>query len=162
MLNALLKTSSIRIKQIIGLHGCGIRNNNGSTLIALCPTFQLVIGGSVFPHKEIHKYTWTSPNRKTQNQIDHICVSQKWRGSLLDVRNKREANLDSDHELVIGDIKINLKCIKKANTLRRHNRLCVKWLRNPTTRKEFSCTLNEKLLACGKITFGKWLKKKLA
>ena len=54
--------------------------------------------------KEIYKYARTSPNWMTQNQIDHICVSRKWRSSLLDVRNRRGADIDSDHELITGDI----------------------------------------------------------
>jgi hypothetical protein len=40
---------------------------------------QLVIGGSIFPHKCIHKDTWRSPDHVTENQIDHICISQKFR-----------------------------------------------------------------------------------
>lgn len=45
------------------------------------PTFvhKLVIGGSVFPHKKAHKLTWVSPDNKTENQIDHICISSKFR-----------------------------------------------------------------------------------
>ena len=53
--------------KIMGVHDCGLRNDKGGTLIDLCQTFQRVIGGSIFPHKEIHKYTWTSANRKIQN-----------------------------------------------------------------------------------------------
>lgn len=28
----------------------------------------------VFPHHNIHKYIWTSPNGKIQSQIDHIVI----------------------------------------------------------------------------------------
>ena len=87
----------------MGVHGCGLRNDNGGSLIDLYQTFQVVIGGSIFSHKEILKYTWTSSNWKTQKQIDHICVSRKLRGSLFDVRNRRGAETSS------GDIKIKLR-----------------------------------------------------
>ncbi|KPU77520.1 uncharacterized protein Dana_GF27258 [Drosophila ananassae] len=57
-----------------GRHGIGTRSDNGDRLIDLCQTFQLVIGGTVFPHREVHKYTWTSPDGNTRNQIDHLCI----------------------------------------------------------------------------------------
>ena len=34
---------------------------------------QLVISGSIFPHKEIHKYKLPSSSGNTSHQIDHIC-----------------------------------------------------------------------------------------
>ncbi|KAL7726621.1 hypothetical protein ACLKA6_010486 [Drosophila palustris] len=107
--NAKIGSNNTGLETLMGKHGSGTRNNNGDRLTDLCQTFQLVIGGSVFPHKEIHKYTWTSPNGRTRNQIDHICISKNWRRSLTDVRNKRGASIDSDHELIVGTIQIKLK-----------------------------------------------------
>nr|KAG5693184.1 hypothetical protein BaRGS_014074 [Batillaria attramentaria] len=52
----------------------------------------LVIGGSIFPHKHIHKATWRSPDHVTENQIDHICISRKFRRSWRDVRVMRGAD----------------------------------------------------------------------
>ena len=52
-----------------------------------------VIGGTIFPHNKVHKATWVSPDHVTENQMDHICIIQRFRRSLLDVRVKREANV---------------------------------------------------------------------
>ena len=46
---------------------------------------------SIFPHKLIHKATWRSPDDRTENHIDHICISRKFRRSWWDVRVLRGA-----------------------------------------------------------------------
>ena len=74
-------------------HGLGQMNENGERFAGLCALNQLVIGGSIFPHKRIHKATWISPNHVTENQIDHICISRKFRRSWQDVRVMRGADV---------------------------------------------------------------------
>ena len=37
----------------------GPTNDNGQRLLDMCAANNLVIGGSLFPHRLIHKYTWT-------------------------------------------------------------------------------------------------------
>ncbi|XP_058817284.1 uncharacterized protein LOC131680587 [Topomyia yanbarensis] len=71
----------------------------------------LVIGGSLFPHRPVHKVTWVSRDGFTENQIDHIRISRKWRRSLLDVRNKRSADIASDH--LIGEIRLRIARIHR-------------------------------------------------
>jgi hypothetical protein len=56
---------------------------------------------------------------KVENQIDHICISKNWRKSLLDIRNKREADIGSDHHLLMGTIRFFIKRNKKKHTCRR-------------------------------------------
>ena len=74
----------------------------------ICALNKLVIGGSIFPHKRIHKATWVSPDHTTENQIDHICISKKFRRSLQDVRVKRGADVASDHHLLTARLKLKL------------------------------------------------------
>jgi hypothetical protein len=51
----------------------------------------------MFAHLNIHKYTWTSPDRKTHNQIDNILIDRSWHSSIMNVRNFRGADCDTQH-----------------------------------------------------------------
>ena len=62
----------------------------------------------MFPHQNIHKYTWTSPDGKTHYQIDHILTDRRWHPSILDVRSVRGADCDSDNYLVVANFKERL------------------------------------------------------
>jgi len=87
--NAQAGNNNQDIEHIMGRHGqpCDKENENGQLLIELCGNHGLEIGGTIFPLKEEHKVTWTSPvkDKLVGNQIHHICISRNWRKSLLDV-----------------------------------------------------------------------------
>jgi hypothetical protein len=87
-------------ERVMGKYGCGNINDNGERLVDLCGTNNLVIGGTIFPHREIHRLTWISPNGRDKNQIDHIIINGTWRRSLQNVRVMRGADVASDHHLV--------------------------------------------------------------
>ena len=39
----------------------------------------LVISGSIFQHKDIHKEPWLYPDGRTINQIDYFTIARKWK-----------------------------------------------------------------------------------
>jgi hypothetical protein len=43
------------LEHVIGRHGIGNANENGKRLIDLCANHEVVICGTVFPHKKCHK-----------------------------------------------------------------------------------------------------------
>ena len=61
-LNAKIGNINLGLKNVMGRHGLGTRNENGDMFIDLSVNCNLVIGGSLFPHKDIHKITWVASN----------------------------------------------------------------------------------------------------
>jgi len=102
----------------------------------------LVIGRTLFPHKTIHKLTWTSPDENNRSQIDHIMINGKWRHSLQDVQAMRHADVGSDHNLVVA--KVLLKLRKAAIGTDTKRRFDVQKLKNPRVREEFNIALQNR------------------
>jgi hypothetical protein len=48
--------------------------------------------------------TWVSPDKDTENQIDHLTISRQWRSSLCDVRNRRGTDVGSDKFCYLGSM----------------------------------------------------------
>ena len=94
-LNARVGKENTGRERAMGTEGFGCINNNGERLSDLCVENNLVIGGTLFKHRNIHKTTWRSPDNNTVSQIDHVIVNQKWRRSLQDVRARRGADVGS-------------------------------------------------------------------
>ena len=144
-LNAKVGCDNTYYQREMGKHGCGVMNENGSRLADFCALHNLIIGGTLFQHREIHKLTWYSPNNRDRNQIDHILINSKWTRSLQDVKVRRGADVGSDHQLVIAKIKLKLKKQNlKVSNIRKYD---IEKLKNPRTKTMFSIELKNRFQA---------------
>ena len=82
--------------------------------------------------------TWNSPDDQTKNQIDHICINNKYRSFIQDVRAYKGADIGSDHNLCIAKLKAKLKCRKTNKIAQKINS---QKLRNVDMRKKFGMAL---------------------
>jgi hypothetical protein len=58
------------LEHITGRHGTGNMNENGELFSELCASCDLIIGGTVFPHKTFYKLSWVSPDNIMEHQTD--------------------------------------------------------------------------------------------
>ena len=143
-LNAKVGHDNTDFEKVMGKHGVGTMNNNGERLVDYCAMNNLVIGGTLFPHRDIHKVTWNSPNGTCKNQIDHLMINNVWKRSLLDVKVRRGADVGSDHHLVTVVIRLKLK---KANVkTKTQNCFDTQKLRDSGSRNAFIVSLRNRLI----------------
>ena len=142
-LNAKIGNDNEGYEVVMGREGLGIMNDNGERFADFCDIQDLVIGGSVFPHKKIHKATWKHPNGTVENQIDHIAYTRKFRRCFSDVRVMKGATVGSDHYLVVGSLRLKLRknLTKKSNGRERFNTTLLK---NSVKKEEFQLSLSNR------------------
>jgi hypothetical protein len=58
----------------------------------------------MFPHSTIHKFTWTSPDGNTHNQIEYNLIDTRRHSNVLDIRSLRAADCNIDHYLVAAKL----------------------------------------------------------
>lgn len=120
--NAKIGSDNQGLEEIMGQQSLWEMNENRERFANLCATCNLVIGGSFFHHKRIHKATWVSLDLMTENQIDHVCIGKQFRRFLQDVCIRRGADVASDHHLLVTHIKLKLKRNWAGETNNRHPR----------------------------------------
>jgi hypothetical protein len=62
----------------------------------------------MFQHCNIHKINWTSPDRRTHNQIDHILIDRRRHSSIPDVQSFRAADCNTNHYVVVAKVRERL------------------------------------------------------
>jgi endonuclease/exonuclease/phosphatase family metal-dependent hydrolase len=87
-------------------------NDNGVIAVNFATSKKLIVKSTVFPYRNIHKFTWTSPNGKTHNQIDYTLIEKRRHSSVTNDRSFRAAGCDTDHYLVVAKVRERLALSK--------------------------------------------------
>ena len=59
--NANVGSNNTGYERVMSRYGCGIMNENGEKFAEFCGYNDLVVGRTLFPHRNIHKFTFVSP-----------------------------------------------------------------------------------------------------
>jgi hypothetical protein len=104
----------------------------------------------MLPHRKIDIYTWTSPERKTHNQIDHIVIDRRWHSSMLDVQSFRGSDCDTDHCLVVAKVRERLAVSKRSAQKIDMEKFNVKKLNEGKVKEQHQVTIRNKFAALEK------------
>jgi hypothetical protein len=74
----------------------------------------LIVKSTTFPHHDIHKHAWTSPEGVPHNQIDHVLIDKRQHSNILDILSLRGADCDTDHYLVVAKLRERISVNKHA------------------------------------------------
>ncbi|KAI8441389.1 hypothetical protein MSG28_015004 [Choristoneura fumiferana] len=112
-------TMDTGIRDIVGNYGHGVRNPRGERLIEFAADNNMAIMNTMFKHHPRRQYTWTSPDGNYRNQIDYILVRSRWRSSITNTHTMPGADCHSDHQLLIGNLRLKLQRPRQVKTSRR-------------------------------------------
>ncbi|KAL9969650.1 hypothetical protein ACROYT_G021887 [Oculina patagonica] len=134
-------------EEVMGRFGIGVMNDNGKRLCDFGSANGLVITGTIFPHKGIHKLTWRSPDGRTlartkgekiaRERFD-VCKLQSEeirRGYNIEMRNRFEALGDiedpkEEHDLILATYRDAAK-----EVIRRSKKQSKPWIGDKTWEK---------------------------
>jgi exonuclease III len=91
-------------------------SDNGVRVVNFATSKNPSVKSTMAPHRNIHKFTWTSPDGKTHNKIDHILIDRRQHSTILDVRSVMSVDCDTDHYLVVAKVRERLAVSKRQCT----------------------------------------------
>lgn len=104
-----------RETNIVGDFGLGERKDREDRLVEFCRE-QLSVMNTFFKLPQRRLYTWISPahtpNNIIRNQIDYITINNRYRNAVT-VKTFPGADILSDHNLLLGVLKLGLKKVKQ-------------------------------------------------
>jgi hypothetical protein len=101
----------------------------------------------MFPHGNINKFTWTYPNGKTHNQINHSFINRRRHSSVLDIRSFRAADYDIDHCLVVANVRERLAVSKQTAHRVHMERFSLNELNEVEGKEQYSAEIPNKFTA---------------
>jgi hypothetical protein len=81
-----------------------ISNDNAVRVVNFATSKNLIVKSTMFPHRNIHKFTWTSPNGQTHKKIDNIFMDRRRHSTVPNFRSFKGTDCDSDHDLVVAKL----------------------------------------------------------
>ena len=132
------------IPGIIGNHlNVGNRNRNGKMMLEFCIQNQIRIGNTYFKHKEKEQITYEDLARDVRSTIDFITYTTHTKYAILNVKTIRNAELSTDHYLLIADTRFYIRKEKQNN--KNYYKIDIQKLEDPNKKKEYQDLIKLKI-----------------
>ena len=141
--NARVGVDHLSWTNVLGKHGVGRENSNGTLLLSLCAQNELIITNTIFQQADRHKTTWMHPGTKRWHLIDHVITRQ---------RDVKDVNLTramcgsctwSDHRLVKCMLNIHAKLPRHTCRLKPTKKLNIDRLKTVECREKLETSLKQ-------------------
>ena len=98
----------------------GYTNERGWLLLEFANNHKRTLANTLYPHKESRRITWHSPDGKTHNQIDYFLVPKRFKSSINRAQTRvfPGADIGSDHEMVLLNLRLRLQKVRKPKSCR--------------------------------------------
>ena len=101
------KVGNVRVGNTVASFSLGIKND--TRLVEFCQENDLVIANTWFKQHPRRLWTWEMPGDRAKNQIDYICILQRYRNGLLRTKTYPGADCGTDRVPVVATLRIKLK-----------------------------------------------------
>ena len=126
----------------LGWYGIGNVNSNGLNLLQLCSESNLAICNTFYRQKQKHKATWIHPRSKHGHMIDYIITRRDDLSDVCNVRVLRSAECDTDHKMVRGKFKLQVRRKTRMEGVKVPKRINVSKLNRPDVCQQLSDTFD--------------------
>jgi hypothetical protein len=133
-----------------------ISDGNGVRVATFVTSRNMTVKSTMFTHRNIHKCTsiWTSPDGKIYNQINHILIDGRRHSSVLDVRSFRAADCDTDHYLLVANVRERPAVSKQTTHTVHTQRFNLKKLNEIESKQHYRVEISNRFAALENLDTG--------
>ena len=130
-------------ENVLGKHGIGRENSNGTLLLSLCAQNELIVTNTIFQQANRYKTTWMHPGTKEWHMIDYVITRQRDVNDVSHTRAMCGSCTWSDHRLVKCKLALRAKVTRHRSRLKPVKKLNIDKLKSTECRLTLASKLQE-------------------